>query len=182
MFLFHLRSAVQTACSPELMCVSKAHLFMPLLLVFDLFYLLFAFVFPGTNLCSNNNGDCSQLCLPTSPTTRSCMCTAGYSLRRGQQSCEGMMLPYPCHMPDFRQSWIYEAMNVKWCHAQKWIFYLFAVGVGSFLLYSVHEGIRGIPLDPSDKSDALVPVSGTSLAVGIDFHAGKKFSSSAYFV
>ncbi|KAF4796728.1 hypothetical protein TURU_081715 [Turdus rufiventris] len=45
------------------------------------------------------------------------------------------------------------------------------VGVGSFLLYSVHEGIRGIPLDPNDKSDALVPVSGTSLAVGIDFHA-----------
>uniref|UniRef100_A0A3B3RZD4 LDL receptor related protein 1 n=1 Tax=Paramormyrops kingsleyae TaxID=1676925 RepID=A0A3B3RZD4_9TELE len=86
----------------------------------------------GTNLCSNNNGDCSQLCLPTSPTTRACMCTAGYSLRSGQQSCEG---------------------------------------VGSFLLYSVHEGIRGIPLEPSDKSDALVPVSGTSLAVGIDFHA-----------
>uniref|UniRef100_A0A4W6FD01 LDL receptor related protein 1 n=1 Tax=Lates calcarifer TaxID=8187 RepID=A0A4W6FD01_LATCA len=86
----------------------------------------------GTNLCSNNNGDCSQLCLPTSQTSRACMCTAGYSLRRGQQSCEG---------------------------------------VGSFLLYSVHEGIRGIPLDPSDKSDALVPVSGTSLAVGIDFHA-----------
>ncbi|MEQ2158504.1 hypothetical protein GOODEAATRI_013026 [Goodea atripinnis] len=46
-----------------------------------------------------------------------------------------------------------------------------SAGVGSFLLYSVHEGIRGIPLDPSDKSDALVPVSGTSLAVGIDFHA-----------
>uniref|UniRef100_A0AAR2JKN9 EGF-like domain-containing protein n=1 Tax=Pygocentrus nattereri TaxID=42514 RepID=A0AAR2JKN9_PYGNA len=86
----------------------------------------------GSNLCSNNNGDCSQLCLPTSPTTRACMCTAGYSLRSGQQSCEG---------------------------------------VGSFLLYSVHEGIRGIPLDPADKSDALVPVSGSSLAVGIDFHA-----------
>lgn len=48
-----------------------------------------------------------------------------------------------------------------------------AAGVGSFLLYSVHEGIRGIPLDPNDKSDALVPVSGTSLAVGIDFHAGE---------
>lgn len=46
-------------------------------------------------------------------------------------------------------------------------------GVGSFLLYSVHEGIRGIPLDPQDKSDALVPVSGTSLAVGMDFHAGE---------
>ncbi|NXG98380.1 LRP1 protein, partial [Loxia leucoptera] len=86
----------------------------------------------GTNPCSHNNGDCSQLCLPTSETSRSCMCTAGYSLKSGQQSCEG---------------------------------------VGSFLLYSVHEGIRGIPLDPNDKSDALVPVSGTSLAVGIDFHA-----------
>uniref|UniRef100_A0AAZ3NRC3 EGF-like domain-containing protein n=1 Tax=Oncorhynchus tshawytscha TaxID=74940 RepID=A0AAZ3NRC3_ONCTS len=86
----------------------------------------------GINLCSNKNGDCSQLCLPTSPSTRACMCTAGYSLQMGQQSCEGM---------------------------------------GSFLLYSVHEGIRGIPLDPSDQSDALVPVSGTSLAVGIDFHA-----------
>lgn len=45
--------------------------------------------------------------------------------------------------------------------------------MGSFLLFSVHEGIRGIPLDPADKSDALVPVSGTSLAVGIDFHAGE---------
>ncbi|XP_035377067.1 low-density lipoprotein receptor-related protein 1 isoform X2 [Electrophorus electricus] len=86
----------------------------------------------GTNLCTKNNGDCSQLCLPTSASSRACMCTAGYSLKSGQRSCEGM---------------------------------------GSFLLYSVHEGIRGIPLDPADKSDALVPVSGTSLAVGIDFHA-----------
>ncbi len=60
-------------------------------------------------------------------------------------------------------------------------FYLFAVGVGSFLLYSVHEGIRGIPLDPSDKSDALVPVSGTSLAVGIDFHAGKTYYNIGFF-
>lgn len=45
--------------------------------------------------------------------------------------------------------------------------------MGSFLLYSVHEGIRGIPLDPNDKSDALVPVSGTSWLFGIDFHAGE---------
>lgn len=52
--------------------------------------------------------------------------------------------------------------------------------MGSFLLYSVHEGIRGIPLDPLDKSDALVPVSGTSLAVGIDFHAGEHADVFAY--
>lgn len=51
--------------------------------------------------------------------------------------------------------------------------------MGSFLLYSVHEGIRGIPLDPADKSDALVPVSGTSLAVGIDFHAGELLSGTS---
>lgn len=51
----------------------------------------------GTNLCSNNNGDCSQLCLPTSPTRRACMCTAGYSLRSGQQSCEGA----PSHTSPF---------------------------------------------------------------------------------
>uniref|UniRef100_UPI00358E1ABB prolow-density lipoprotein receptor-related protein 1 isoform X2 n=1 Tax=Myxine glutinosa TaxID=7769 RepID=UPI00358E1ABB len=44
-------------------------------------------------------------------------------------------------------------------------------GIGTFLLYSVHEGIRGIRLDPTDKTEALVPISGTSLAVGIDFHA-----------
>lgn len=43
----------------------------------------------GSNPCSVNNGDCSQLCLPTSETSRSCMCTAGYSLKSGQQSCEG---------------------------------------------------------------------------------------------
>lgn len=49
----------------------------------------------GINLCSNNNGDCSQLCLPTSPTTRACMCTAGYSLKSGQQSCEGKTPPPP---------------------------------------------------------------------------------------
>lgn len=52
--------------------------------------------------------------------------------------------------------------------------------MGSFLLYSVHEGIRGIPLDPADKSDALVPVSGTSLAVGIDFHAGELPSGTSW--
>lgn len=47
------------------------------------------------------------------------------------------------------------------------------LGIESFLMYSVHEGIRGIPLEPSDKTDALMPITGTSFAVGIDFHAGK---------
>lgn len=51
--------------------------------------------------------------------------------------------------------------------------FLSSIGIESFLMYSVHEGIRGIPLDPSDKMDALMPISGTAFAVGIDFHAGK---------
>lgn len=50
---------------------------------------------------------------------------------------------------------------------------IFPLGVESFVMYSVHEGIRGIPLDPNDKMEALMPISGTSFAVGIDFHAGK---------
>lgn len=128
-----------------------------------LFVLHWFSLFPlaGINLCSNNNGDCSQLCLPTSHTTRACMCTAGYSLKTGQQSCEGKT---PLH----RHSHTYSRNAVN-----KTVLSCLWAGMGSFLLYSVHEGIRGIPLDPADKSDALVPVSGTSLAVGIDFHAGE---------
>ncbi|MEQ2158419.1 hypothetical protein GOODEAATRI_012120, partial [Goodea atripinnis] len=44
--------------------------------------------------------------------------------------------------------------------------------VDSFLLYSIHEGIRGIALDPNDNSEALMPITGTLFAVGVDFHAG----------
>lgn len=54
-------------------------------------------------------------------------------------------------------------------------YFIFPIGIESFLMYSVHEGIRGIPLDPNDKMDALMPISGTSFAVGIDFHAGKYY-------
>ncbi|XP_038606813.1 low-density lipoprotein receptor-related protein 1B [Tachyglossus aculeatus] len=87
----------------------------------------------GSNSCRLNNGGCSQLCLPTAETSRTCKCTVGYHLREDQMSCQG---------------------------------------IESFLMYSVQEGIRGIPLEPSDKMDALMPVSGMSFAVGIDFHAG----------
>ncbi|CAB1328019.1 unnamed protein product, partial [Coregonus sp. 'balchen'] len=87
----------------------------------------------GRNLCQVNNGGCSQLCFPTSESTRSCSCAVGYNLHSDRMSCEG---------------------------------------IGSFLMYSVHEGIRGISLDPSDNSEALMPVTGSMMAVGIDFHAG----------
>ncbi|XP_043929607.1 low-density lipoprotein receptor-related protein 1B, partial [Protopterus annectens] len=87
----------------------------------------------GTNRCTVNNGDCTQLCLPTSEVSRTCLCTVGYNLKRDRKSCQG---------------------------------------VESFVMYSVHEGIRGVSLDPSDRMDTLMPISGTSFAVGIDFHAG----------
>ncbi|XP_016375775.1 low-density lipoprotein receptor-related protein 1B-like [Sinocyclocheilus rhinocerous] len=45
-------------------------------------------------------------------------------------------------------------------------------GLSSFLMYSFHEGIRGISLDPSDHAETLMPISGTLFAVGVDFHAG----------
>uniref|UniRef100_A0A8C9TUU4 Low density lipoprotein receptor-related protein 1Ba n=1 Tax=Scleropages formosus TaxID=113540 RepID=A0A8C9TUU4_SCLFO len=45
-------------------------------------------------------------------------------------------------------------------------------GIGSFLMYSVHEGIRGISLDPSDNTETLMPITGTMFPVGVDFHAG----------
>ncbi|KAF5890991.1 low-density lipoprotein receptor-related protein 1B-like, partial [Clarias magur] len=45
-------------------------------------------------------------------------------------------------------------------------------GVESFLIYSSSDGIRGVSLDPGDHSDTLIPVSGTQLAAGLDFHAG----------
>lgn len=45
-------------------------------------------------------------------------------------------------------------------------------GVQSFLMYSVNEGIRGLSLDPSDNSEVLMPVTGTTFAMGMDYHAG----------
>lgn len=39
-------------------------------------------------------------------------------------------------------------------------------------MYSIHEGIRGISLDPSDSTETLMPITGTLFAVGVDFHAG----------
>jgi hypothetical protein len=47
------------------------------------------------------------------------------------------------------------------------------VGIESFLMYSIHEGIRGIALDPNDNMEALMPITGTLFAVGVDFHAGR---------
>ncbi|XP_026091548.1 low-density lipoprotein receptor-related protein 1B [Carassius auratus] len=44
----------------------------------------------GRNPCVPNNGGCSQLCLPTSETTRTCSCTTGYNLRPDRSTCEGL--------------------------------------------------------------------------------------------
>lgn len=48
-------------------------------------------------------------------------------------------------------------------------------GVQSFLMYSVNEGIRGLSLDPSDNAEVLMPVTGTTFAMGLDYHAGMLF-------
>lgn len=59
--------------------------------------------------------------------------------------------------------------------------YFPALGVDSFLIYSIHEGVRGVALDPNDNSEALMPITGTLFAVGVDFHAGMIPSSTRGF-
>ncbi|GAA6067628.1 low-density lipoprotein receptor-related protein 1B-like isoform X1, partial [Tachysurus ichikawai] len=44
----------------------------------------------GKNVCVLNNGGCSQLCLPTSEHSRSCWCSAGYSLTADRSTCRGV--------------------------------------------------------------------------------------------
>lgn len=44
----------------------------------------------GTNACSRNNGDCSQLCVPTNATHRTCKCTMGYTINPvNETECTG---------------------------------------------------------------------------------------------
>lgn len=57
------------------------------------------------------------------------------------------------------------------------------LGVDSFLMYSIHEGIRGMALEPNDNSEALMPITGTLFAVGVDFHAGEiSFNTESFSI
>ncbi len=59
-------------------------------------------------------------------------------------------------------------------HIDRVVFiFIFLLGLQSFLMYSVNEGIRGLSLDPSDNSEVLMLLTGTLFAVGLDYHAGK---------
>lgn len=49
----------------------------------------------------------------------------------------------------------------------------FMLGLSTFLMYSVHEGVHGISLDSMDHTETLMPITSTLFAVGVDFHAGK---------
>ena len=46
----------------------------------------------ATNACSNNNGGCQHLCLPTGGTTRSCACTTGFQLNDDLTTCSSKIL------------------------------------------------------------------------------------------
>ncbi|MGH0132653.1 UNVERIFIED_CONTAM: hypothetical protein FKN15_051430, partial [Acipenser sinensis] len=128
----------------------------------------------GRNPCQLNNGGCSQLCLPTSENTRTCSCTVGYDLRNDRMSCEGRN---PCQLNNggCSQLCLPTSENTRTCSCT--VGYdlrndrLSCEGIGSFLMYSIHEGIRGISLDPSDSTETLMPITGTLFAVGVDFHA-----------
>ena len=49
----------------------------------------------GTNACKDDNGGCTQLCLPT-PGTRVCKCTDGYKLAPDSRTCDGKLFK-SCH-------------------------------------------------------------------------------------
>lgn len=49
-------------------------------------------------------------------------------------------------------------------------------------MYSFHEGIRGISLDPGDHAETLMPISGALFAVGVDFHAGTNTAVLCYLL
>lgn len=95
-----------------------------------------------TNLCSINNGNCSQLCLPktnvsdaqqSSNVGRTCKCTMGYSLN---------------------------PTNDSEC-----------IGKDEFLIYSYHLGIRGVSLSEPGTGDdyMLPPIHRAFRASSIDF-------------
>ncbi|OQV21780.1 Prolow-density lipoprotein receptor-related protein 1 [Hypsibius exemplaris] len=65
--IFNLTSRSFEVIRPDTPSVVSVKMFSPL-------------VQQGSNACSYRNGNCSQLCLPNSPTTRTCNCTAGYLL------------------------------------------------------------------------------------------------------
>lgn len=159
-------------------------------------FLLLSWSLSGRNACQLNNGGCSQLCLPTSENTRTCACTIGYNLRSDRLSCEGRLLSWPLSLCFVDVTFFSSLLSgilvvfglaacfVMWkvpkenCMMFVWPpsnisrLLLSITGLSSFLMYSFHEGIRGIALDPGDHGETLMPISGTLFAVGVDFHAG----------
>ena len=53
------------------------------------------FQWTDTNACKTQNGNCSQLCLPTGNNQRLCVCTAGYQ-RTNDTYCVGRCLDIAC--------------------------------------------------------------------------------------
>ncbi len=159
-------------------------------------FLLLSWFLSGRNACQLNNGGCSQLCLPTSEThahvPAPSATTYAVTVSPVKVGCCLGSCPYVLWMSLFFSSllsgilvvFVLAACFVMWkvpkenCVTFVWPpsnisrLLLSITGLGSFLMYSFHEGIRGIALDPGDHGETLMPISGTLFAVGVDFHAG----------
>ena len=55
----------------------------------DLILFISLFRIVGTNICSENNGGCQQLCFATSPKDRTCGCATLYALAKDKATCIG---------------------------------------------------------------------------------------------
>lgn len=136
-------------------------------------------------MCVLNNGGCSQLCLPTSEHSRSCWCSAGYSLTADRSTCrgEGSAALHYTHLfittvtPTVHRSSFTYSLCSGCC-----LILVPCAGVDAFLMYSSQDGIRGVSLDPTDHSDTLIPISGPLIAAGLDFHAGEELLSFSKFI
>ena len=49
-----------------------------------------------------------------------------------------------------------------------------SIGVEEFLIYARRQEIRGISLNFNDTVDKITPITGTSNAIGVDFHYRKQ--------
>ncbi|CAG2062838.1 unnamed protein product, partial [Timema podura] len=110
----------------------------------------------GTNPCSVNKGNCSHLCLPVSHIERVCKCATGYNTDSDD--------PTKCVVTRLLCNHVDCLINRP--------------GIKEFLFYSINWELKGMPLNEDNSTQVLGSISRVSMATSIDFHAGKRGSTS----
>ncbi|KAG7228330.1 hypothetical protein INR49_009194, partial [Caranx melampygus] len=131
------------------------------------------------NLCSNNNGDCSQLCLPTSPTTRACMCTAGTASRRDSSPVKVWALSsFTLFMRESEEFHLIQQTNLThWCQclAPLLLWVSISMQVKNDTIYWVDMGLSTISRAKRDQTwreDVVTNGIGRVEGITVDWIAG----------